>query len=103
MFGSFGFGATELFRRSFTMAFFTEGSSDQLSAGLILLLSSATVPTIITSAVAAPFELLRVRSMGLVESKEWTDMLGDFIKEKVANGDTENHGSANNEEEKDEK
>jgi hypothetical protein len=96
MFGSFGFAGTELFRRSFTMAFSSEGS-EQLSAGLVLLLA-ATVATIITSAFAAPFELLRVRSMGLVESKEWTDVLGDFIKEKEANGDTEN-ASANEEEE----
>ena len=82
MFGSFGFGATELFRRSFTNVFF-EGRDT--NSELILLLA-ATVATIITSAAAAPFELLRVRSMGLVESQKWTDVLGGFIEEKAVKG-----------------
>lgn len=85
MFGSFGFSATELFRRSFTATFFSGDGGDE-----IVLLFAAGAATIITSAVAAPFELLRVRSMGLVESKGWTEVLGDFIKEKAANGSNSN-------------
>jgi hypothetical protein len=82
VFGSLGFGATELFRRSFTMAFFMGGEGDGLNTEFVLLLA-ATVATIITSAAAAPFELLRVRSMGLVELKPWTEVMKDFLKEKM--------------------
>ncbi|KAL3934982.1 MAG: hypothetical protein SGBAC_009411 [Bacillariaceae sp.] len=78
MFGSFGFGATELFRRSFTLTFFTDGGDS--NSELILLLAAATA-TVLTSAAAAPFELLRVRSMGLVESKPWTEVLKEFLQE----------------------
>jgi hypothetical protein len=81
VFGSLGFGATELFRRSFTMAFFTGGESDALNTEIVLLLA-ATVATFLTSACAAPFELLRVRSMGLVEPQPWTAVMADFLKEK---------------------
>jgi hypothetical protein len=84
MFGSFGFGATELFRRSFTTIIFNEGGKGN-SSELILLLA-ATLATIITSFFAAPFELLRVRSMGLVEEKKWTEVLREFIDEKSNNG-----------------
>ena len=80
VFGSFGFGATELFRRSFTIVFFDEGSTGTNSE--LVLLLAATFATIITSFFAAPFELLRVRSMGLLEAKEWTDVMADFLKEK---------------------
>ncbi|KAG7359059.1 mitochondrial carrier protein [Nitzschia inconspicua] len=83
VFGSLGFGATELFRRSFTMAFFMGEESDGLNTEIVLLLA-ATVATIITSAAAAPFELLRVRSMGLVEPKPWPDVMKDFLKEKLS-------------------
>jgi hypothetical protein len=86
MFGSFGFGATELFRRSFSISFFSIDGGDSNSE--VILLLAATAATIITSAAAAPFELLRVRSMGLVESKPWTQVLGDFIQEKASNGGT---------------
>ena len=83
VFGSLGFGATEFYRRSFTMAFFSpdSGAPNQFKTELVLLLA-ATVATILTSAAAAPFELLRVRSMGLVEPKEWTQVMKDFLKEK---------------------
>ncbi|KAL3923564.1 MAG: hypothetical protein SGILL_001590 [Bacillariaceae sp.] len=81
VFGSLGFGATELFRRSFTLAFFAGEESGQLNTEIVLLLA-ATVATILTSLAAAPFELLRVRSMGLVESKSWTEVTKDFLKEK---------------------
>lgn len=81
VFGSFGFGATELFRRSFSMAFFTDGGGS--SSELILLLA-ATAATIITSAAASPFELLRVRSMGQIEAKPLTEVLGDFLNESAS-------------------
>jgi hypothetical protein len=82
VFGSFGFGATELFRRSFTMTFFTDGGGTNSE---VILLLAATAATVITSAAASPFELLRVRSMGLIESKPWTAVLGDFLNEKASN------------------
>jgi hypothetical protein len=82
IFGSLGFGATELFRRSFTVALFTESGGD-VGSELILLLA-ATVATVITSAAATPFEVLRVRSMGLVESKKWTEVLKDFLDERTS-------------------
>jgi hypothetical protein len=81
VFGSFGFGATELFRRSFTGAFLTESGGD-FEAEIILLVAAA-VATVITSAAAAPFELLRVRSMGLVEARNWTEVLDYFLLEKA--------------------
>jgi solute carrier family 25 phosphate transporter 3 len=78
VFGSFGFGATELFRRSFT-AYFTEDSSG--GSEWVLLLAAAAA-TVLTAAVASPFEVLRVRSMGLIEPKKWTLVLEDFLEEK---------------------
>ena len=80
MFGSFGFGATELFRRSFAGIFFEEGDSGTNSE--LILLLAATVATIITSFFAAPFELLRVRSMGLIEDTKWIAVLEEFLDEK---------------------
>jgi hypothetical protein len=77
MFGSFGFGATELFRRSFTAVFFNEDSGDGLAE--IVLLAAAALATVVTAAAASPFEVLRVRSMGLVEAKPWKDVLEDFL------------------------
>lgn len=91
VFGSLGFGATELFRRSFTEAFFVGGDGGGGSNGAeLVLLLAATVATIITCAAAAPFELLRVRSMGIVESQEWTKVMKDFLKEKLESGDAKN-------------
>ena len=82
MFGSLGFGATELFRRSFTEIFFIGGDGGGFG-GQFVLLAAATVATIITCAAAAPFELMRVRSMGLVEPQKWTTVVKDYIKEKM--------------------
>jgi hypothetical protein len=82
VFGSLGFGATELFRRSLTMTLITDGGGTNSE---LILLIAATAATVITSAAASPFELLRVRSMGLVESKPWTAVLGDFLDEKSSN------------------
>jgi len=80
MFGSFGFGATELFRRSFTAIFFSNGDAD--SGSELVLLLAASVATVVTAAAAAPFELLRVRSMGLLESTGWTEVLRDFLAQQ---------------------
>jgi hypothetical protein len=72
VFGSFGFGATELFRRSF--AEHGDGSGSEFT-----LLLAASAATVLTAAAASPFEVLRVRSMGLVEAKPWKDVLQDFL------------------------
>ena len=80
VFGSFGFGATELFRRSFSAAFFSETGGEAAStSSTLVLLAAAAVACVITSAAATPFEVLRVRSMGLVEAKPWKDVFVDFV------------------------
>ena len=76
VFGSFGFGATELFRRSFAGTFQPESSGQ---GSEVILLLAAAVATVLTSAVASPFEVLRVRSMGELEARSWTKVLQDFI------------------------
>jgi hypothetical protein len=77
MFGSFGFGATELFRRSFTAWF--SNDSDGQGSQTILLLFAAALGTVVTAAAASPFEVLRVRSMGQLEPQGWTAVLEDFL------------------------
>lgn len=79
-FGSFGFGATELLRRFFTLAFF-EDSSGQTGQEVILL-AAAALATIVTAGVASPFEVLRVKSMGLVDARGWKEVLDLFLEEK---------------------
>lgn len=76
VFGSFGFGATELFRRSFSSFFFNEGA-DQVNE--ITVLMAAALATVITAAAASPFEVLRVRSMALLDEKPWTEVLKEFL------------------------
>ena len=76
VFGSFGFGATELFRRSFTDVLGSEGGDGNAS---IILLLAAGAATVVTAAAASPFEVLRVRSMGLLTSEKWTNVLKDFL------------------------
>jgi len=80
VFGSFGFGATELFRRSFTATFMPEttGGTSSTTSTLVLL-AAAALACVITSAAATPFEVLRVRSMGLVEAKPWKDVFVDYV------------------------
>ena len=80
VFGSLGFGATELFRRSFTGALFPQGGGERGEE--IVLLTAAAFACVLTSAVATPFEVLRVKSMGMVEAKGWTAVLDDFLEEK---------------------
>jgi hypothetical protein len=77
MFGSFGFGATELFRRNF-QAWFASDSGGGPGSETILLFAAA-LGTVVTAAAASPFEVLRVRSMGLLEPKKWTAVLEDFL------------------------
>jgi Mitochondrial carrier protein len=81
VFGSLGFGATELFRRSFTLAFFPEEGGGQTNVEIVLL-AAAALACVVTSAAATPFEVLRVKSMGLVEQKGWTAVLDAFLEEK---------------------
>jgi len=79
VFGSFGFGATELFRRSFSLVFFPEDSENQQEGQEIFLLFAAAAASIITSAAAAPFETLRVRSMGYAEPRSLSYVFSDFV------------------------
>ena len=78
VFGSFGFGATELFRRSVSARFLEDGGESALTNEFALL-AAASLATTLTSAAASPFEVLRVKSMGLIEDKKWTEVLQDFI------------------------
>eukprot|EP00978_Attheya_sp_CCMP212_P011799 scaffold29330_cov56-Attheya_sp.AAC.1 len=82
VFGSFGFGATELFRRVFTAFFFDQDANASGGGSELVLLGAAALACILTSAAATPFEMMRVRSMGLVEAKGWKDVLVDFLGEK---------------------
>ena len=80
VFGTLGFGATELFRRSFTMIYFPENTGGMRSTGEeLIVLVAAALACILTSLVAAPFEILRVRSMGYVEAKPVSQVLSDFL------------------------
>ena len=78
IFGSFGFGATELFRRFFTSIFFADASTGGGAEELTVLLA-AGLACILTSLAAAPFEILRVCSMGYVEPKEVGEVFSDFV------------------------
>lgn len=80
VFGSFGFGATELFRRSFSEIFFSEGSGQ---GNEIAVLLAASLATVITAAAASPFEVLRVRSMAMLEEKKWTEVLREFLVSRI--------------------
>eukprot|EP00594_Rhizosolenia_setigera_P002136 CAMPEP_0178947006 /NCGR_PEP_ID=MMETSP0789-20121207/4599_1 /TAXON_ID=3005 /ORGANISM="Rhizosolenia setigera, Strain CCMP 1694" /LENGTH=1005 /DNA_ID=CAMNT_0020627057 /DNA_START=427 /DNA_END=3444 /DNA_ORIENTATION=+ len=85
--GGLGFGATELFRRSFTMVFFDTngavgvgggGSSSGTNEEIVLLLA-ATVATIVTAFAVTPFEMIRVKSMGIVGEPKFQDVFKEFI------------------------
>ena len=77
VFGLFGFGATELFRRSFSAVFFDESSASGPSE--ILLLVAAGFATLLTCLAGSPFEILRVRSMSMVESEPISTVFDSFI------------------------
>jgi hypothetical protein len=96
VFGSFGFGATELFRRFFTSVFFSSNddvigltaappATSALGTEATILLAAA-VGTVVTAAAASPFEVLRVRSMGLIEKQPWTVVLQDYLVVSVLIG-----------------
>ncbi len=78
VFGSFGFGATELFRRSFAMVFFSDGAGSKGGEEIALLLAAA-IACVVTSAFAAPFELLRVRSMAYIDAQPLKTVFFDFL------------------------
>jgi hypothetical protein len=80
VFGSFGFGATELFRRSFTLAFFSEEAGGKTGEEIILL-AAAALACVVTSAAATPFEVLRVKSMGYVDSKGAKEVLDLYLSD----------------------
>lgn len=80
VFGSFGYGATELFRRWF--ALLVETDSSNTDTGLQLeaaLLAAAAFACVAMCAAATPFEVLRVRSMASVEPKGWERVLLEFV------------------------
>ena len=84
VFGSLGFGATELFRRSFTLVFFDETNAASGELTLILLVA-ASLACILTSFVATPFEVLRVKSMSRLDSVNVEKVLGDYMDDKRPN------------------
>lgn len=79
VFGTFGFGATELFRRSFTVVFFPESSGGFSLGSEFTLLAAAGLACVLTSYAAAPFEILRVRSMAYAEPKQIGTVFSDFL------------------------
>ncbi len=79
VFGTFGFGATELFRRSFTMVFFPDSTGGFSVGSEFTLLAAAGLACVITSLAAAPFEILRVRSMGYAEPQQVGKVFSDFL------------------------
>jgi len=79
VFGSFGFGATELFRRSFSMVFFGDTAGGKGSGEELTFLLAAGLACVLTSLAAAPFEILRVRSMGYVEAEPVLTVFSDFL------------------------
>jgi hypothetical protein len=76
VFGLFGFGATELFRRSFSVVFFDEAAGGPSE---LLLLLAAGLATLLTCAAGAPFEILRVRSMSTTTSQSVKQVFEEFV------------------------
>lgn len=76
VFGLFGFGATELFRRSFSAVFFDETAEGPSE---LLLLAAAGLATLLTCAAGAPFEILRVRSMSTTKSQSVKQVFEEFV------------------------
>ena len=60
------------------MVFFSDGVSSKGGEEVTLLLAAA-IACIITSAFAAPFELLRVRSMAYVDAQPVKTVFFDFL------------------------
>ncbi|KAL3793872.1 hypothetical protein HJC23_002119 [Cyclotella cryptica] len=82
VFGLFGFGATELFRRSFSAVFFDESSD----GSEFVLLAAAAFATLLTCAAGAPFEIIRVRSMSIVEAKGVKEVFFDLVEQNRLKG-----------------
>jgi hypothetical protein len=61
----------------FRSAIFT--SSEVNISSTVVLLFAAALATVVTAAAASPFELLRVRSMCLLEATKWTKVLEKFL------------------------
>lgn len=78
IFGSLGFGTTELFRRTFTSTFYDESTAANGTQTLIFL-AAATVACVLTCLVATPFEVLRVKSMARVDDASISRVLGDYM------------------------
>ena len=76
VFGLFGFGATELFRRSFSAVFFDEAAGGPSE---LLLLEAAGLATFLTCAAGAPFEILRVRSMSTTKPQNVNQVFEEFV------------------------
>jgi len=77
VFGLFGFGATELFRRSFSAVFFNEDAGPNE----FLFLAAAGLATLLTCAAGAPFEILRVRSMSTTENQGVAKVFDEFVEQ----------------------
>lgn len=78
VFGLFGFGATELFRRSFSAIFYDETAT---GTNEFLFLAAAGLATLLTCAAGAPFEILRVRSMSTTENQSVKKVFGEFVEQ----------------------
>jgi hypothetical protein len=80
VFGSFGYGATELFRRWFAFSVLSDSANtDSGFQSEMALLAAAAFACIIMCAAATPFEVLRVRSMATIEPKQLIEVFDDFI------------------------
>jgi hypothetical protein len=76
VFGLFGFGATELLRRSFSAVYFDEAGG---GPNELVLLAAAGLATLLTCAAGAPFEILRVRSMSTPKSQNVKQVFEEFV------------------------
>lgn len=83
VFGSFGFGATELFRRAFTLYFFESACTETQLETLLTYLAAAGVACIVTCAIAAPFELVRVRSMAAKEGEFGVKVFTNLVEDNL--------------------
>ena len=88
VYGSLGFGATELFRRSFTLAFFADNGTAQGGGGEeVVLLAAAAMACVVTAAAASPFEVLRIKSMGTIEPMGAGAVLESYLTENGKKND----------------
>ena len=69
IYGTIGFGATELFRRSFALAFHPDSISTDNGDYFTILLAAAAA-CIVTSGVVAPLENLRIKAMSVNDRRK---------------------------------